>query len=692
MNSFMKKWINAELILHEGKNRKINVKIKLHGDWNDHISIPYSSLDIKSKDVFMNQLKEFILFRPSTRRYRAEIFGTILMQELGLLAPTTKEVEVIINSHEKELYLLQEKINKFFLERAELKEGPIIEFDERPRWNSIMFDFELEKVKSTAIYRLDNSSFIKNKSTLINSLNAISQTENKKKLTTFENKLFETVMSLLDGCHGLIDHNRKFYYESIYENFIPIYYDGMFFNKNNINFCVDQRTLNDNNFFLKDIKSYIENKINNTKFKKKVKNKYINSTIGDSAKEFDKYWLFFVSRFEKYKNLTNEKLSKNFVKLDSQDNNIQKKKITLNNKFQNFKPEFPYIYFYSLDNNRFVNCIKWPNNKEILFLTSSDGQKFYRNDADNNCNKINLEKVFQFMKNDIFFIPDKYNNLKIYPISLGNVSSKSQMIYPITNFKYDFLQLNDLQKINNVELKNNTVLFVVGKNRKKIESINFYSKNKPGNSPVIFISESINVNEISYSENKTLNLNNSRIEDIGITGCLNFYDSNILVENIEVIGSSCEDGINLVRSKGYIKNIFITRATSDGIDFDYSNIKIDKIKVDQSLGDCIDFSFGKYLISLIEVNECKDKGVSIGEISKVKIQDAKLKNSDIGIAIKDSSVLEIYEISENLNNNLCVSLYNKKKEFRGGKIIINKMPKNCGENIYIDNSSEILVK
>jgi hypothetical protein len=148
----------------------------------------------------------------------------------------------------------------------------------------------------------------------------------------------------------------------------------------------------------------------------------------------------------------------------------------------------------------------------------------------------------------------------------------------------------------------------------------------------------------------------------------------------------------LVRSKGYIKNIFITRATSDGIDFDYSNIKIDKIKVDQSLGDCIDFSFGKYLISLIEVNECKDKGVSIGEISKVKIQDAKLKNSDIGIAIKDSSVLEIYEISENLNNNLCVSLYNKKKEFRGGKIIINKMPKNCGENIYIDNSSEILVK
>ena len=138
---------------------------------------------------------------------------------------------------------------------------------------------------------------------------------------------------------------------------------------------------------LKDIKNYIENKINNTQFKKKIKNKYINSIIGDSTKEFDEYWLFFVSQFEKYKNLTNSRLSKDSVKLDSQDTNTLEKKITLNSKFHTFKPEFPYIYFYSLDNNRFINCIKWPNNKEILFLTSSDGQKFYRNDTENNCNE-----------------------------------------------------------------------------------------------------------------------------------------------------------------------------------------------------------------------------------------------------------------------------------------------------------------
>ena len=161
---------------------------------------------------------------------------------------------------------------------------------------------------------------------------------------------------------------------------------------------------------------------------------------------------------------------------------------------------------------------------------------------------------------------------------------------------------------------------------------------------------------------------------------------------LEIIRSSCEDGINIVRSKGDIKNIFIANTVSDGIDFDYSNIKIEKIKVNQSLGDCIDFSFGKYFISFVEVNGCKDKGISVGEMSKVEIQSAKLKSTNIGIAIKDSSILEIHEISENLKNNLCLSLYNKKKEFKGGKIIIDKIPKNCRENIYSDNISEVFVK
>ena len=95
-NYTKKQWIKGELIWDE--NNSIDVKIKLHGDFNDHISIPYSSLKVKSKKRFLNQTKEFILFKPKTRRYDAEIFGVLFLQKIGILAPYTKEISVKINS------------------------------------------------------------------------------------------------------------------------------------------------------------------------------------------------------------------------------------------------------------------------------------------------------------------------------------------------------------------------------------------------------------------------------------------------------------------------------------------------------------------------------------------------------------------------------------------------------------------
>ena len=67
-------------------NEDIKVKLKLHGDFNDHISIPYSSLRITAKNQFFSQLKQFILFRPQTRRYEAEVFGTLFLKNWNYLS------------------------------------------------------------------------------------------------------------------------------------------------------------------------------------------------------------------------------------------------------------------------------------------------------------------------------------------------------------------------------------------------------------------------------------------------------------------------------------------------------------------------------------------------------------------------------------------------------------------------------
>ena len=107
-------------------------------------------------------------------------------------------------------------------------------------------------------------------------------------------------------------------------------------------------------------------------------------------------------------------------------------------------------------------------------------------------------------------------------------------------------------------------------------------------------------------------------------------------------------------------------------------------------GDCIDLSFGKYIFENIRVNNCNDKGVSIGENSSVKIKDISISNNNTGLAIKDSSVVNIKNISQNYNNNICISLYNKKPEFSSGKLFYNNIPDNCIKNTLKDNNSKII--
>ena len=44
---------------------------------------------------------------------------------------------------------------------------------------------------------------------------------------TLDLYLYDALNFALNSKHGIINHNRKFYYDKISETFIPIYYDGM---------------------------------------------------------------------------------------------------------------------------------------------------------------------------------------------------------------------------------------------------------------------------------------------------------------------------------------------------------------------------------------------------------------------------------------------------------------------------------
>ena len=113
---------------------------------------------------------------------------------------------------------------------------------------------------------------------------------------------------------------------------------------------------------------------------------------------------------------------------------------------------------------------------------------------------------------------------------------------------------------------------------------------------------------------------------------------------------------------------------SDAFDVDFSYLKIKKIFIDKAKNDCVDFSFGNYEISDLQLSNCGDKALSVGEKSKLSLIQLEAKNSVIGVASKDSSIVNIQNAKFN-SVGTCLAAYKKKQEFEGGVINYNKM--NC---------------
>ena len=109
---------------------------------------------------------------------------------------------------------------------------------------------------------------------------------------------------------------------------------------------------------------------------------------------------------------------------------------------------------------------------------------------------------------------------------------------------------------------------------------------------------------------------------------------------MKAINSSCEDTINFINVDGHISEISINNSFSDALDVDFSRLKIDKINIEYALNDCVDFSAGSYELGKLNLKNCGDKALSVGEKSFIKLNEIIVKNANIGIASKDSSIVK----------------------------------------------------
>ena len=177
-----------------------------------------------------------------------------------------------------------------------------------------------------------------------------------------------------------------------------------------------------------------------------------------------------------------------------------------------------------------------------------------------------------------------------------------------------------------------------------------------------------------------------------MTACLSLIDINLSNVVLNAYESSCEDSINLINASGNIKEVNIKDSFLDGLDIDFSNIEIFLANIDNAKNDCLDVSAGEYEFKNLNLKNCGDKGVSVGEKSTVLIDRALIGETNIGIASKDSSVTKLNNLSLK-NLKVCVSAYNKKQEFSGGFLKINSFDcQNYTTMLDNDNYSKISIE
>ena len=606
---------------------------RITGDWQDHIDShkKISSLKINLREGNIGNIVKFRLLLSKTRDFEAEIFWTILHEVLGYPVLYKKIVNVSMNGLPAEKMLFEESASKEFLERFSIRETAILETDERYFWDN-------------------KFSAFKNCSSLMELISAKERdkcVEDYLKKIDFEkyniwpwkvdNKSFlKNKMSYKIGITAILHSNDKNTKNQVGFNALNSKLANHSLNKNNLKKIFDPTY----NFY---VPLYYDGDITKINFKKFCKEHISNNYKKEQLNELENLYVL----------RTGDKLNNNFscvakYYLSDPKYQFSLNKILNNNDFKLNKSEN--------DNLEKRASVRTDETFENLEICLKEGD----------CIKIKNENniVRDTIAGDYIFLDKK--NKKNYPRIIFKKNLDEKKI--ITN-------LDNINK-NFYEVAENETLFIKFDNFNQDLQFNLngiYSK------VVIFNSQLEDSKiKIKYLKKNKEKIYDSNYDENLLTGCLTIIDSNLKNISIESDYSHCEDSLNIVRSKGSISNLSLKNSQFDLVDFDFSNIKINKAILNNSKNDCLDFSYGNYFIEEITASDCKDKALSVGEKSMLKINNFKGFQNNLDIAIKDSSLVVLKNFSsDKTNNENCISIYKKKQEFDGGTLSLNKKEFDC---------------
>lgn len=432
--------------------------------------------------------------------------------------------------------------------------------------------------------------------------------------------------------------------------------------KNAINF----ENIIDNYYLILNNSSHVFQKKTNPKTSKQIDVLEIQKKIQEygSKKILNNLNYFVFSRFYK----DGEIIVDNLIYLP-----IQIKELRINDefndnckikKFLNKKLPSAKSIKFELRDEKMLNCLKKTSKYELDLLINnqlktqvfdlypSKFKSYFVNGKNINLDLVGINN--EVIDDNIIIKPGEYHIQK--PII---IYKKNLVISPGTKLLFDkntFIKIKDGDLIINGEEKDKVQLKAFTDTWNGIHVIN--SKNSK-------IYHSIIQDLDFFSDNLFTNL----------TGGINFYKSNLTVDELKIFNVIAEDAINLTHSKVNLNRLKIFNTSSDGADLDFCTGLINEFVSSNIKGDGLDFSGSNIKINKGNIEYTTDKGISIGEKSNIQVSETFINNADIGIAIKDDSVAKL-DRNFFIGNNKDISMYMKKSYYnKGGTLYISNIQK-----------------
>ncbi len=732
-------WVKGE-IHSQKKEQNIPIKLRLKGDWLDHLRGNKWSFRIKVKSPnSWNRLVTFSVQSPTTRSYLNEwLFHQFLAAE-DILTPRYDFVQLYLNEESLGIYAYEEHFDKQLAEYKQRREGPIIKLTEDLVWlayarerkelgegkflsgrdHAAYNDAEIRPFKET---RTQENPILARQFQAAQSL--LYQLKYKQKsaseiVDVDRFARYFAIADVLSAYHGIGWHNVRFYYNPISSKLEPIGYDGygegptsyhggpfigykMDFDKDPQDYF--KHLFQDPVFFKRYIaylNHYSQNDFIENFFKR------IKSQIADRQRfiqrEFKDYQFDISKIISRTKEL--QALIKPYDK-HSLKVRTQRKK---NGKFQLMLANHHHLPIEIIGFGTVENKIR-DRLAKPLFLFSTPlykAPKFTPLAANYDVKYVfysiaGLSKMYHApvidwkLPAEIIDAQKLFANIKLesneyFQVEQGNILFKKgthiankDLIVP-AGYKVFFEAGCELDLTNKAAFISNSPVQMLGT---ADHPIRIYSSDQSANGfTVLEASEKSVLNYVQFRHLNTLQKDNWQL-----TGAVNFYESEVAFTHCSFIQNHCEDALNLIRSKFELKDSKIAHTFADGLDTDFCEGVLDNVSIQDTGNDATDFSGSVIKIVKMDIHRAGDKGISAGEEAAVWVQSVYINGANIGLASKDLSVLNVDLVTLH-NCKQGFVAYKKKPEFGPATITVhNYGEKNVSRLYILDTGSKLILK